>query len=111
MGLCGHLAADRADANAGPAAEPTRALLVARTATLRDRDRPPDLPTQEPRPERAETGRSGLLLAREVIVHLPRSSLPVSRNFGRDDGLKSVAVRFSSASARVDSGNRAETPQ
>jgi hypothetical protein len=33
------------------------------------------------------------------------------RNFGRDDGLKLVAIRFSFASARVDSGNRAETPE
>jgi hypothetical protein len=39
------------------------------------------------------------------------AALPDPRNFGGDDGLKSAAVRFSFASARVDSGNRAETPQ
>jgi hypothetical protein len=38
-------------------------------------------------------------------------SLLRPRNFGRDDGPKWVAIRFSFASARVDSGNRAETPQ
>ena len=41
----------------------------------------------------------------------PTGSLPVSRTSGHNAGLKSVAVRFSFASARVDSGSRAETPQ
>ena len=69
----------RAGANAGPAPEPTRALLVARNAPLRDRDRPPICLRRNLAPRGQRRGRSGLLLAREVIVHPPRSSLPVSR--------------------------------